>query len=104
MVSFIYVTCSSPDEAQALARQLVEEKKIACANIFPAMTSLYPWKGEIQTDSESAMILKTRQEKVPEVLERIKELHSYENPCALEISIGEGLQAYKDWLLSETES
>ena len=62
----------------------------ACINIIPTVESIYLWKGEIEEDSESIMVVKTRSELVEKVIKRVEEVHSYEIPCILEISVNKG--------------
>ncbi len=102
MISLIYVTCANQDEAQQLARKLLEEKLIGCANILPGMVSIYPWKGEVKTANEVVLLLKTPSHLVRAVLDRTQQLHSYDTPCALEIQVQSGLKDYMDWIESET--
>ena len=59
---WLYVTTKDSSEAKKLAKVLLENKLIACANILPEMTSLYEWNGEIEESLESVLVLKTKQE------------------------------------------
>ena len=94
----IYVTSSSKEEATKIAKILVKEKLVACANIYDNVSSIYQWKGELQEDTETIIILKTKMSLFEQVSAKIKELHSYECPCivALPISIGE--KNFLDWI------
>ena len=56
----LYVTCGNNDEAKTIARTLVNEKLIACANILGKITSIYRWEGAVAEDDEVAVLLKTR--------------------------------------------
>ena len=98
----IYVTAESKDEALRIGRSLVEARLAACANILPPMTSVYRWEGAVQEDSEVALILKTRQELVESLTERIKELHSYDCPCVVALPIIGGNPDFLQWIDSET--
>ena len=66
------------------------------------MSSFYWWDGEVQQDSESVLILKTRTELVPTVTERVGALHSYSCPCVVALPITAGNPAYLEWLAAET--
>ena len=101
-VSMIYVTCGTHEEATAIARTLVEERLAACANIIAGMRSVYRWQGRVCEDEEVVVILKTTADKVAEVTERVKALHSYDLPCVVEIPLGGGNGAYLDWIVAET--
>ena len=101
MYSIIYVTTSKNLESKKIARKLLEEKLAACINIIPTIGSIYLWKVEIEEDSESIMLIKTRSEMVERVIKRIEELHSYEIPCILEITVKQGSKNYLKWIDSE---
>lgn len=102
MFSTVYVIARDMEEAGRIARYLVEERLIACANFF-VVSSVFRWEGQIQEDSEVAVICKTRTELVPAAIKRIKELHSYELPCITSWTIDEGYGPYLDWVGRETE-
>lgn len=102
MFSVVYITSKDMIEARKIAMSLVEDRLVACTNMFP-MTSVYKWEGSVQEDSEVAIICKTRTEKVPEVIARVKEMHSYEIPCITSWSIGAAHLEYLDWVKKETE-
>ena len=98
MYSMVYVTASELKEAKKIARILLEEKLVACANIISKMESIYWWEGNLVEDVESILLLKTRSGLVDKVIDRVKEIHSYQTPCALEIQIKTGSEEYLDWL------
>lgn len=78
MHAMIYVTASGVKEAKKIARKLLEEKLVACANIIPNMESIYWWEGNLEEDVESILLLKTHSELVDKVIDRVKEIHSYQ--------------------------
>lgn len=98
MYAMIYITTSGEEESKQIAKTLLEERTVACANIIPSMKSFYWWEGEIEEDTESILILKTRSDKLDTLIKRVKDLHSYELPCILEISIQDGSEDYLKWL------
>ena len=91
----LYIPCPSKEEAEKIAKELLQKKLIACANIFP-ISSLYLWKGKIEERNEFVLLVKTNKE----VEEEVKKLHSYENPCIGKIPI-EFNKEYSNWLQSE---
>ena len=99
----IYITCKDESEARLISKTLLEKKLVACSNFFP-IKSMYWWKGEIQDDSEFAIILKTRDENFEKVESEVKKLHSYSVPCIVSWKIEKGSKYYLDWLRAETES
>ena len=100
--SWLYITAGTRDEAQAIARTLVEERLVACANIFGDMDSVYWWDGAVKSETEVAFIVKTRASLVEEVVARITELHSYDCPCVVALAIDGGNPDYLAWIEAET--
>ncbi|MGA9139793.1 MAG: divalent-cation tolerance protein CutA [Methanocella sp.] len=101
MYSTVYVTAKDADEARSIARALVEERLVACVNYWP-VTSMFYWEGRMDECSEVAMLCKTRTALVPDVIKRVKELHSYEVPCITSWKIAAGSEGYLDWVGRET--
>ena len=82
-IEILYVTVASTEEGKKIAHSLLEKKLIACANLMPSHTAIYPWEGKIEEGSERILLLKTQKGRVPEITEMIQELHSYDCPCIL---------------------
>jgi periplasmic divalent cation tolerance protein len=101
-VYFVYMTARDEAEALVIGRTLVEERLAACINILPAMTSVYWWEGELEQSSEAVLIAKTQQGLVPELIERVKRLHSYACPSIVAWPAHAGHQPYLDWIEKET--
>ena len=80
---------------------LVEEKLAACVNIHP-IQSIYRWHGKIEEEGEMAVWVKTRAELADRVIERVKELHSYEVPCIVSLPIEKGYPDYLKWIEEST--
>jgi periplasmic divalent cation tolerance protein len=99
----VLVTASSAEEADLIARDLVGEKLVACANLVPGVTSIFRWKGKIETSSEVLMVLKTRRRLLDRLVDRVKALHSYEVPEVIALPLSGGSREYIEWLLAETE-
>lgn len=100
--TLIYVTAGSRNEALAIARELVNSRLAACANILAGTTSVYHWEGEVCEEDEVLMILKTRDDLVDRLVEKVKNLHSYDCPCVVSLPISSGNAAFLDWIDSET--
>ena len=98
----VYITASSPEEAQTIGRALIEERLAACVNILPGMTSLYHWRGALEQAEEAVLIAKTRRDLFEALAERVRALHSYATPCVIELPLGRVSPGYRDWLLAET--
>ena len=76
----VLVTTASTADARALARTLVQEGHVACANLVPVAASIYAWKGEICEDQETLMVMESTQDQFEAMRARIAELHDYEVP------------------------
>ncbi|PWU20862.1 MAG: divalent-cation tolerance protein CutA [Bdellovibrio sp.] len=100
-VSLYYTTFPDQTSAEDICRKLVQERLIACANIFPPMVSLYWWSEKIEKKAEVAAILKTRQGFFKKLLERYESLHPYTTPCLVEIAVAQINPSYREWLISE---
>jgi periplasmic divalent cation tolerance protein len=98
----IYVTAASDEEAQRIAGAVVTERLAACANLVPGVTSMFWWEGRVQENSEVSIILKTRNDLVERLTDRVRELHSYECPCIVALPITGGNKAFIDWIIAET--
>jgi len=101
--NLIYITAGSLDEARAIGKELVSHRLAACANIIDNINSIYWWDGEIQDDREVILLAKTKQSLVPELIERVKSLHSYECPCIVSLPILDGNKPFLDWVFDETK-
>jgi periplasmic divalent cation tolerance protein len=101
MYSIVYITTSGISESKKIAEKLLEEKLACCVNIIPSVESMYLWKGKIEEDSESIMVVKTKSLHVEAVIKMVENLHSYETPCVLEITVNNGSNNYLKWMETE---
>lgn len=92
------VTAPSPDAAERLVRTLVDERIVACGNIMPGLTSIYHWRGAVERETEVLVVLKTTAAAVPRLLTRVPELHPYEVPELLVLTVVAGHGPYVAWL------
>lgn len=99
---FIYTTAGSPAEAGAIAETVVGRGLAACANIFPGMTSVYVWKGEVQRDSETAMLLKTVPDLRDAAMDAVRGCHPYETPAVVAFAADAVETDFLAWLRAET--
>lgn len=104
MSSFAVVlsTAGSESEARTLARALVGRGLAACVNVVPGVRSIYRWKGVVHDEAEWILLIKTRAERFEEVRQAIRELHSYEQPEIVRLTIAEGDEGYLRWLEEST--
>ncbi len=102
-INLVYITAGTLDEARAIGKELVSSRLAACANIIDNMNSIYWWDGEIQDDREVILMAKTRESLVPELIEKVKSMHSYECPCIVSLPILDGNKPFLDWVVDETK-
>ncbi|MDQ2069634.1 divalent-cation tolerance protein CutA [Natronospira bacteriovora] len=98
----VFCTCPDTDVAGNLASRLVAEKLAACVNILPGLTSVYEWQGKVESDPEVLLIIKTADDRLPTLIERVEALHPYEVPEVIALPIEAGLPAYLNWINDET--
>ena len=91
-------TVSSNEKAETLARQIVGEKLAACVQIIPRITSVYVWEGEVRSEAEHLLLIKTLPEKYDELEAFIKANHGYEVPEIVAIPSEKVSAQYLDWI------
>ena len=99
---WVYITAKDDAEAQSIGRMLVESRLAACANIFPAVTSIYEWKDELITSQEAVLVVKATAEILDGLIEAVKAVHSYECPCIVALPIEGGSEDYLAWVRGQT--
>lgn len=99
-LAVVLVTAPNEESAAAMARTLLEEGLIACANLVPGVRSLYKWEGKIADEREVLMVLKAPESKYTSLQTRILSLHPYSLPEVLRLEVGEGSPEYVRWVLS----
>ena len=96
------ITTCPENEADSIAYSLVEGKSCACANIIKGISSIYHWKGKIQTDTECLILMKTERNLTDRLYDSLKLVHSYELPDIIVLPIVGGLKDYLDYITNET--
>ena len=76
----VVTTVGTEEEANQLAEELVARRHSACVNIVPVHRSVYRWQGQIQSDDECLMIIKTTEGSISALREWILKRHPYELP------------------------
>jgi len=94
----VLTTAANPEEAQRLAQSLVEERLAACATLIPSVQSIYRWKGQVESATETMLLIKTEAEMLSSLEKRLHELHSYQTPEFLVVRIEAGSTGYLEWL------
>jgi periplasmic divalent cation tolerance protein len=98
----VLTTLPGDFEIRTFARTLVEERLAACVNLLPPMDSVYRWEGQVAQETERQMIIKTSRDRVIALWDRIRELHPYETPEFVVLSIQDGSDAYLRWIGEST--
>jgi periplasmic divalent cation tolerance protein len=97
----VLTTAPHTEEAESLARKIVEARLAACVQILPAMKSFYFWEGAIRADSEHLLLIKTAHEKYSELEEFIKRHHSYSVPEIAALPAEKVSADYLEWLRAQ---
>jgi periplasmic divalent cation tolerance protein len=101
----LLILTNVPDAASAekLARALIDSRAAACVNILAACRSIYRWQGAVETANEIPLLIKSTAAHYPLVEQIVRTQHPYDLPELIAIPITQGLPAYLDWLVTETE-
>lgn len=101
-IRVVFVTVSTEEDARELAERLVGEGLAACVNLVGPVTSVYRWEGRIQQDPEILLVIKTTEARLKTLTSRVAELHRYEVPEIIALSVSDGWPPYLDWVRKET--
>ena len=103
MERFIQVmtTTEKREDAERIALSLVEMRLAGCVQIVGPVTSIYRWKGTIETAGEWLCLIKTSGECYGAIEQAIRDLHPYETPEILALPIAAGSRDYLEWLRGE---
>lgn len=97
-ILLVISTAPDPATAERLARELIGKSLAACANIVPAVRSIYLWKGEVESEQEVLMLLKTTTDRLPELRETLVAAHPYELPEVIALPVTDGHHPYLQWV------
>jgi periplasmic divalent cation tolerance protein len=98
----VLVTAGSAEEAASIGRALVDERLAACANVIPAVRSIYRWEGKVADEAEWLLLVKTRRERFEAVERRVRALHSYQVPEVIALEVVAGSAPYLEWIEEES--
>ncbi len=94
----VLTTCGSSSQAQELADALVASRLAACVNTVDNVSSTYRWAGKVERGKEFLLLIKTTEERLDAIEERIKSLSGYDLPEVVAVRIQAGSSDYLDWL------
>jgi periplasmic divalent cation tolerance protein len=102
LVRIVLMTAGNQEQANRIARVLVDERLAACVNVIGPIRSVYRWRDAVEDETEYLLLAKTRAALCPRLERRVKELHTYEVPEVIAISPSSGSGAYLEWLMEST--
>lgn len=94
----VLTTVGNPEEGARVGRILVEERLAACVTLVPGVQSIYRWQGGIEDAVETLLLIKTADEQLEALEERVVGLHSYQTPEFLVLNVDAGSAPYLAWL------
>ena len=94
----VLTTTPTEEEAERLARKIVEARLAACVQVWPRMKSFYFWENSIQADGENLLLIKTLPEKFDELKDFIQTNHSYSVPEIVAVRAEKVSESYLKWL------
>ncbi|QMV16445.1 divalent-cation tolerance protein CutA [Vibrio spartinae] len=98
----VLTTINSQEGCQTIISRLLSAQLVACIQTFP-INSHYRWEGEICTDQEILLLMKTQSRHYQAVELAIREVHCYEVPQIIQIPVTDGFQAYLHWIETVTQ-
>jgi periplasmic divalent cation tolerance protein len=94
----VLTTVARVEDAESIARELVERRLAACVNILPPVTSVYRWQGEVTREAEHLLLVKTHADRFEALRARLLEIHPYETPEVVALPVVAGHGAYLQWI------
>jgi periplasmic divalent cation tolerance protein len=98
----VVVSAADAEWLAGFTRTLVEERLAACGHVVAPIRSIYRWQGAVHDEPEARVALHTRRSLVPAVIERTRDLHPYDIPCVIALSLKGGSPEYLRWIVGET--
>jgi periplasmic divalent cation tolerance protein len=98
----VLIAAPSKSEGEKIANTLLEQKLAACVNIVSPVQSLYVWEGEICSEEEALLIVKTKAAVFEgKLVPAVQALHPYEVPEIIALPVIMGSERYLDWIDEE---
>jgi len=97
----VFSTASSSEEAEKIARALVNDRLAACVNVIPSVRSFYRWQGKIEDSPEFLLLIKSSRERFDVLRVALEKLHSYEVPEVIAMPVVDGSRNYLNWMDGE---
>jgi periplasmic divalent cation tolerance protein len=103
LFSIVLVTAPSREQAEHIARALVEAKLAACVSFLP-IHSVYTWNDEIQSEAEWQLLIKSKLSVFPQLEAKVRSLHPYEVPEIIAIPMQAGSNPYLQWIADHVDA
>lgn len=97
-------TCGSEEEAEIMARHLVDSRLAACVNIVPGINSVYRWNNKVESASEWLLLIKSRRHLSEALKAEIEKIHKYEVPEMVVLTVTDGAEPYLNWIDAQLTS
>ena len=94
----VVLTAGTEEQANLLAEELVHRRLASCVNVVPGIRSVYRWQGKICRDSEWLLLVKTMHSEYEAIEAAVRELHSYEVPEILALTVRRGEKRFLRWI------
>jgi len=95
----VLMTAADRDEANRIAEMLVNSRLAACVQVLPEIHSVYRWKGKVERATETLLLAKTTSDRFDELDRAVREIHSYDTPEIVALSVNAASAPYLKWLL-----
>jgi periplasmic divalent cation tolerance protein len=99
-ISVILCTVPSHKVGTDIAGTLVTKRLAACVNIMPGLTSIYEWEGKLENEAEFLLIVKTSDDRIPDLVRKIEEIHPYDVPEIIALPVNSGSEPYIKWVIN----
>jgi periplasmic divalent cation tolerance protein len=103
-VCVVLSTFDSEEDAVRVGRTLVERRLVACVNVTGGVRSIYWWEGKVDDAAEVLAVMKTRRDRLPELLPELAALHPYDVPEILVLPVVTGDAGYLEWVEREART
>ncbi|MCH8465545.1 MAG: divalent-cation tolerance protein CutA [Roseinatronobacter sp.] len=100
----VEVTCPDKDSARAIASACLKARLIACANLLPKVESLFCWQGQIDSETEVLLRMKTPRPNFEAVCTRIRSHHPYDLPAIIALPIAALGPGVSEWVIQELQA
>ncbi len=99
----VLITAASREEAERIARRLIDERLAACVNIVPQVRSLFVWEQKLSQEDEVLLVVKSRRACFQQLADTVKQLHSYSVPEIIALPVVMGSSDYLRWVSDSTK-